>query len=196
MRSPISIRKFFLGATATLALVACDANKSTPAETTVTDQAETKTSADLAGNTILQKWTGPYDGVPAWDKVKVSDFPKAFQATMDKVKADVNTVRDNPETPTFENFTVPMELAGNNANELFSIWGVHASNLSNEDVRKIQGEWLPKISAFFNELTLDPKLLEKTKTVYDNRVAAGLEPQQLRLVERNYEELVLSLIHI
>ena len=190
MRSPISIRKFFLGATATLALVACDANKSTPAETTVTDQAETKTSADLAGNTILQKWTGPYDGVPAWDKVKVSDFPKAFQATMDKVKADVNTVRDNPETPTFENFTVPMELAGNNANELFSIWGVHASNLSNEDVRKIQGEWLPKISAFFNELTLDPKLLEKTKTVYDNRVAAGLDPQQLRLVERNYEELV------
>jgi len=46
-----------------------------------------------------------------------------------------------------------MELAGNNASELFSIWGVHSSNLSNEEVRKIQGEWLPKVSAFFNELT-------------------------------------------
>jgi len=39
-------------------------------------------------------------------------------------------------------------------------------------------------------LTLDPKLLEKTKAVYDNRGDAGLDAQQLRLVERNYEELV------
>ena len=72
----------------------------------------------------------------------------------------------------------------------FSIWGVHSSNLSTAEVRKIQGEWLPKVSAFFNQLTLDPKLLEKTKTVYDNRASANLDPQQLRLVERSYEELV------
>jgi len=191
MRSTISIRKFLLGGAAILALSACDTNKPDPAEINkVNDQIETKAASSLAENTILEKWTGPYDGVPAWDKIKVSDFPDAFQATMDKVKADVNAIRDNPEAPTFENFTEPMELAGNNASELFSIWGVHSSNLSNEEVRKIQGEWLPKVSAFFNELTLDPKLLEKTKAVYDNRGDAGLDAQQLRLVERNYEELV------
>ena len=143
-----------------------------------------------AENTILQKWTGPYDGVPPWDKVKVSDFPQAFQVTMDKVQAEVNAIRDNPDAPTFENFTEPMELAGNDASELFSIWGVYSSNLSTPEVRKIQGEWLPKVSAFFNQLTLDPKLLEKTKAVYDNRASANLDAQQLRLVERNYEELV------
>ncbi|NRD89223.1 M3 family peptidase [Sphingopyxis sp. BSNA05] len=145
---------------------------------------------DISGNSVLQPWTGPYDGVPAWDKIQVSDFPAAFQATMDKVKAEVVAIRDNPAPATFENFTLPMELAGNDANELFAIWGVHSSNLSNEEIRKIQGEWLPKVSAFFDALTLDPKLLEKTKTVYDNRETAGLDPQQLRLVERNYEQLV------
>ena len=192
MRYTSSIRKILLGASATLALIACDGNTPTPAETSkMSDKTETTmTTADLAGNTILQEWTGPYDGVPAWDKVKVSDFPQAFQATMDKVKAEVNAIRDNPAAPTFENFTEPMELAGNQASELFSIWGVHSSNLSNEEVREIQGEWLPKVSAFFNELTLDPKLLEKTKAVYDSRKSAGLDAQQLRLVERNYEELV------
>jgi len=191
MRSTISIRKFLLGGAAILALSACDANKPNPAEINkVNDPIETKSVGSLAENTILKKWTGPYDGVPAWDKIKVSDFPDAFQATMDKVKAEVNAIRDNPESPTFKNFTEPMELAGNSAGELFSIWGVHSSNLSNEEVRKIQGEWLPKVSAFFNELTLDPKLLEKTKAVYDNRGDAGLDAQQLRLVERNYEELV------
>ncbi|WP_427454654.1 M3 family metallopeptidase [Litorimonas sp. WD9-15] len=191
MRFNSSIRNILLGATATLALVACDAAQQSPAEKKdMTAQTETETPANVTGNTVLQEWVGPYDGVPPWDEVKVSDFPEAFQAVMDSVKAEVNAIRDNPAAPTFENFTEPMELAGNQANELFSIWGVHSSNLSNEEVREIQGEWLPKVSAFFNELTLDPKLLEKTKAVYDNRVNAGLDAQQLRLVERNYEELV------
>jgi len=182
MRFTISIRKFLLGTTAMLVLASCNSNHQTTTET--------QSVSNVAENTILQKWTGPYDGVPPWDQIKVSDFPGAFQATMDKVKADVNAIRDNPEAPTFQNFTEPMELAGNNASELFSIWGVHSSNLSNEKVREIQGEWLPKVSAFFDELTLDPKLLEKTKTVYDNRAIGGLNAQQLRLVERNYEDLV------
>jgi peptidyl-dipeptidase Dcp len=141
-------------------------------------------------NSILQKWTGPYAGVPAWDKVKVSDFPGAFQAVMHKVQSEVNVIRDNLASATFENFTLPMELVGNSSDELFSIWDVHSSNLSSEEIRKIQGEWLPKVSAFFNQLTLDPQLLAKTKAVYDGRIAADLNAQQLRLVERNYEALV------
>ena len=191
MQIPSSLSKLLLTATTALALTACGASQPASTETDkVSETSETSSATKFAENTILQKWTGPYDGVPPWDKVKVSDFPEAFQATMDKVKAEVNAIRDNPAAPTFANFTEPMELAGNDASELFSIWGVHSSNLSTPEVRKIQGEWLPKVSAFFNQLTLDPKILEKTKAVYDTRTSANLDAQQLRLVERNYEELV------
>ncbi|WP_321325598.1 M3 family metallopeptidase [uncultured Parasphingorhabdus sp.] len=197
MRFTISTRKIFLGvssaaligATATPALADNHGKKMTTAELNKMSAMQA-VPADISGNSVLQPWTGPYDGVPAWDKIKVSDFPAAFQATMDRVKAEVVAIRDNPEPPTFQNFTLPMELAGNDSNELFAIWGVHSSNLSNEEIRKIQGEWMPKISAFFDELALDPKLLEKTKAVYDNRESAGLDAQQMRLVERNYEQLV------
>ena len=197
MRFTISTRKFFLGvssaaligATATPALADDHGKKMTTAELNKMSAMQT-TSAATSENSILQPWTGPYDGVPPWDEVKVSDFPAAFQATMDKIQADVNAIRDNPAPATFENFTVPMELVGNEANNLFSIWGVYSSNLSNDEVREIQGEWLPKVSAFFDQLTLDPKLLAKTKAVYDNRKSAGLDAMQTRLVERNYEQLV------
>ena len=190
MQLNTSIRKILLGTTAAMVLAGCDATEPTVTEATEVVEANEQAKTQMTDNSVLQEWTGPYDGVPPWDKVKVSDFPEAFQAIMDNVKAEVNAIRDNPDPATFQNFTEPMELAGSQANELFSIWGVHSSNLSNAEVRKIQGEWLPKVSAFFNELTLDPKLLEKTKTVYDNRATAGLDAQQLRLVERNYEELV------
>jgi len=195
MRFTISTRKIFLGVSsaaligATPALADDHGKKMTTAELNKMSAMQS-VPTDISENSVLQPWTGPYDGVPAWDEIKVSDFPAAFQATMDKVKAEVIAIRDNPEPPTFENFTLPMELAGNDANELFAIWGVHSSNLSNEEIRKIQGEWMPKISAFFDELALDPKLLEKTKAVYDNRESAGLDAQQMRLVERNYEQLV------
>jgi peptidyl-dipeptidase Dcp len=197
MRFTISSRKLFLGVSsaALLGISASPAmadnhgKKMNTNQSTEASQIQAVTDATTS-NSVLQEWVGPYDGVPAWDKVNVSDFPGAFQAVMDEVELKVNAIRDNPAPATFENFTLPMELLGNSVEEVFSIWGVHTSNLSNEKVRKIQGEWSPKISAFFNQLTLDPKLLVKTKAVYDGRIAAGLNSQQLRLVERNYEQLV------
>ncbi|MEP2103638.1 MAG: M3 family metallopeptidase [Parasphingorhabdus sp.] len=197
MRFSVSSRKFFLGVS-TAALLGIGGSPAMAAQTTAElnrmsangNSGMKKTSDDASENSILQEWTGPYDGVPPWDEVKVSDFPTAFQQTMKDIKAEFETVRDNPEPATFENTTVPLELAGNKANELFAIWGVHSSNLSNDEVRKIQGEWLPKISAFFNELTLDPKIFARYKAVYDGRMTAGLDAQQLRLVERDYEGLV------
>ena len=200
MRLSLSSRKFFLGVSTAALLGASPASaahhekKMTTAElnrmSAAGNDGAMKSSGHAGENTVLQKWTGPYDGVPPWDEIKVSDFPEAFEKAMAATKAEFVAVRDNPEPATFENTTVPLELAGNQMNELFSIWGVHSSNLSNAEVRKIQGEWLPKISAFFNELTLDPKILQRYKAVYDGRMAAGLDAEQLRLVERDYEGLV------
>lgn len=200
MRLIISSRRFFIGISSAALLSATPA-LAEPAKEKLTTAELNKMSAtqsnklgaannNQAENTVLAKWRGPYDGVPAWDQFKISDFPDAFQQTMDRVKAKVVEIRDNPEPATFENFTIPMELVSNDADELFSIWGVYSSNLSNEQVRAIQGEWLPKVSAFFDELRLDPKLLAKTKAVYDGRESAGLDAEQLRLVERSYEQLV------
>ncbi|MEO9470266.1 M3 family metallopeptidase [Parasphingorhabdus sp.] len=202
MRFSLTSRKFFLGvSTAVLlgvgaspAMADNHGKKMTTADlnrmSANGNSGMKKTSNDVAENSVLQTWTGPYDGVPPWDEVKVSDFPYAFEKAMADTKAEFVAVRDNPEPATFENTTLKLELAGNGMNELFSIWGVHSSNLSNDEVRKIQGEWLPKVSAFFNELTLDPKILQRYKAVYDSRMEAGLNAEQLRLVERDYEGLV------
>ena len=54
-------------------------------------------------NPLLQPWTGPYQGVPPWDKLDPELFPDAFQKAMAEVKAEVQAVIDNPAEPTFEN---------------------------------------------------------------------------------------------
>ncbi|MGK0372841.1 MAG: peptidyl-dipeptidase Dcp, partial [Glaciecola sp.] len=119
MRFTISSRKLILGVSsaallgisATPAMADNHGKKVTAAELTEASVMQAENDATTS-NSVLQTWTGPYDGVPAWDKVEVSDFPGAFQAVMDEVELEVNAIRDNPAPATFENFTIPMELAG------------------------------------------------------------------------------------
>ncbi len=139
---------------------------------------------------LLQKWKGPYEGVPAWDKVKVSDFPAAFEETMKSGKAEFEEMFANPEPISFENTIIASELQGEYINRLFSYWGVHSSNLSSPELRKIQGEWLPKIGAFFNALSLDARYFQRIKYLYDSRATLGLDAKQMRLLERTYDNLV------
>lgn len=139
---------------------------------------------------LLQEWTGPYEGVPPWDKVKVAQFPAAFQAAMHASKAEFEAMLAKPEAITFDNTITASELSGEKIGRLFSIWGVHSSNLSNPDVRKIQAEWEPKVSAFFSELSLDARYFQRVKYLYDQRANLGLDAKQMRLLERTYDGLV------
>ncbi len=157
----------------------------------MTSAVEAKTAMKAkAEPMMLQPWSGPYDGVPPWDKVKPADFPAAFEAAMKTTKAEFEAMLANPAPITFDNTIKANELAGSSVGRLFAIWGVHSSNLSNGDIRKIQAEWEPKISAFFNELTLDARWFQRVQYLHQQREELGLDKAQLRLLERTYDGLV------
>jgi len=158
---------------------------------TAVAQAKEMKSGHMASEpALLQEWTGPYEGVPPWDKVKVAQFPAAFEAAMQASKAEFEAMLAKPEAITFDNTITASELSGEKIGRLFSIWGVHSSNLSNPEVRKIQAEWEPKVSAFFSELSLDARYFQRVKYLYDQRANLGLDAKQMRLLERTYDGLV------
>lgn len=149
-----------------------------------------KTDAAAHDNPLLAKWTGPFEGVPAWDKLDPELFPAAFEAAMAETKAEVEAVRDNPAPATFDNVLVPMMLAGERIDRLFAYWGVQTSNKSNKRVQELDSEWSPRLSSFYDQLFLDPKLFQRYKAVYDKRADMNLTPEQNRIVERAYDNFV------
>ena len=160
---------------------------------TATESAAAKpatATAPAGENPMLAPWTGPYEGVPPWDKLDPELFPAAFPKAMAEVKAEVQAVIDNPAAPTFENTHIPMMLAGDTMDRLSALWGVQTSNKSNDRVEAIDAEWSPKLTTFYTELFLEPKLFARYKAVYDKRLTSGLNAQQIRIVERSYEEMV------
>ncbi|WP_294318463.1 M3 family metallopeptidase [uncultured Sphingomonas sp.] len=147
-------------------------------------------AAAVNATPLTAKWPGPYQGVPPWDKVTPAMFPAAFPVAMAEMRREIHAIRDDKRPATFKTVIEPLQLAGDMMDRVGSMWGVYTSNLATKEVQAIDREWSPKLSAFNDELFLDPKLFTRIKAAYDTRARQNLNPQQLRLLERTYRSFV------
>ncbi len=151
--------------------------------------AQTASAADArAANPLLATWTGPYGGVPPWDKVKPELFPAAFEVSLAERAADYRTIADNPAAPTFANTFVPMQLAGQRYGRVMTLFGVMTGNMNTPAYQALDREWSPKFAAASDAITFDSKLFARIEAVYAAR--AKLDAQQQRLVTRTYDSYV------
>ncbi|HSG81204.1 MAG TPA: M3 family peptidase, partial [Gemmatimonadota bacterium] len=64
------------------------------------------------GNLLLAEWTGPYSGVPAFDRMDLAAVKPALEAGMAMNLAEIDAITENPEPPTFENTIAALERTG------------------------------------------------------------------------------------
>ncbi len=148
------------------------------------------TTAVVPDNILLKDWTGPYDGVPPWDKVEVGQFPEALQFGIDEMLGEIDAIAANPERPSFENTIVAMEKAGERLGNVQAILGVYSSNLATPEVQALNKEWSPKLSAAYDKINLNARLFDRIEDLYSRRDQLGLDAKQLRLLTRTYEGFV------
>ncbi|MFO0549371.1 MAG: M3 family metallopeptidase [Polyangiaceae bacterium] len=139
---------------------------------------------------VLAPWKGPYGGVPPWDVVKPAQIPRAFEIGLSLMLAEVDVIAENPEPATFDNTMAPLEDAGRHYSRADVIFSVFTSNLNTKDVQAIDAEWAPKIAEAYDKITFNEKLFARVEAVYSSRQSAKLTPEQARLVERQYEQMV------
>jgi peptidyl-dipeptidase Dcp len=136
----------------------------------------------------LAAWTGPYGGVPPWDKLQVAAFPKAFEIGLALTLAQIDVIAENPEPPTFANTFVAIEDAGRAENRAETMFSVMVANLSTPAVQAVDKEWSPKLAAARDKITFNDKLFARVTAVYAAR--AQLDPEQHRVVELRYDRFV------
>ena len=100
---------------------------------------------------LLQPWTGPYGGVPAFDKVRIADFVPALNAAMKADTAEINTIANNRAKPTFDNTIAALERSGGMLDRVDTFYGVWSGTLSTPEMRAIEKEMSPKLSAHSDE---------------------------------------------
>ncbi len=180
-------RTVVLAAAISLALAACSGKESTPVSDTQTPAAQQP--ADASTNPLLSASTLPFQA-PPFDKIKDSDYLPAFNEGMKQHLAEVRKIADNPEPATFDNTIEALERSGETLTRVSRIFFGLVQADTNDARQKIQEEVAPKLADHQDEINLDPKLFARIKSVYDQRQSLGLDPVQLRLVERDYQEFV------
>ena len=83
---------------------------------------DSKDVKNITDNVLLLEWTGPFNGVPAFDKMKVEDIKEAMQKGMKLSLADIDNIATNSEPATFENTIAAMERYGKELDRVYSYY--------------------------------------------------------------------------
>ena len=155
----------------------------------MTASAETKPYA----NPLLEKWTGPFGGLPPFDKIKTSDFEPAFEAAMAENLKEIDAIANNKAAPTFENTIEAMEDAGRTLDRVSTIFYTYSSSNNTEEFGKLEEKMAPKLAAFGDKITQNEALFKRIEAVYNaeskKKMARG---ERFRLVENYYKNFVRS----
>jgi peptidyl-dipeptidase Dcp len=145
-----------------------------------------------SSNPLTAEWSGPYGGVPPWDRTKPDLFPAAFDAALAEQRAEIAAIAGDPAPPTFENTIGAMERSGETLDRALRLFAVLRQNISTPEIQKLDREWQPKFSAAADEITFNAALFKRIEAVYQSRDTAKLTPEQRRLAERTFESFVRS----
>ena len=143
-------------------------------------------------NPLLANWTGPYGGVPAFDRYQPSQFPGAFRAAMAEYRAELARIANAKEAPTFANTIAALEDCGRTYNRISTLFGVYTSTWNNQEVQAIEREWRPKFAAFGDEMVQNEKLFHRIEAVYQSPDLKKLTAEQQRLTWLDYTTFVRS----
>ncbi len=158
------------------------------------DKAPTQTESQMliqeveTGNVLLDKWTGPYGGVPPWDKADVSTMSASLITAFDMARAEITKIADNEAEANFDNTIVALEKSGAALNRVATVFFVHAGNLNKGEIPNILKEMSPKFAEFGDEINQNPALFARVKSVYENMDELNIE--QKRLVKDYYDGFV------
>lgn len=127
---------------------------------------------------------------PPFDKIKDEDFQPAIEAGMAQEQAEIQTIADNPDAPTFDNTIVAMEKSGLLLERVLStFYGVTGAN-TDPALQQVKTIEAPKLAAHEDFIHLNTKLFARIADIYKERATLKLDPESLRLVERTYDQFI------
>jgi peptidyl-dipeptidase Dcp len=143
-------------------------------------------------NPLLEEWTGPYNGIPPFDKVVVADFKPALEAGIQESLTEIRKIADDAAAPTFENTIAALERSGKTLSRVQTIYYLWSSSMNSPELLTVQGEMAPKLAAFTDQVTQNEKLFRRIETIYQSPEKNKLTAEQQRLVWRNYINFTLA----
>jgi peptidyl-dipeptidase Dcp len=142
-------------------------------------------------NPLLSPSALPY-GLPPFSHLAPSDYAEAVSAGLAEHLAEIQAIVDNPAAATFGNTAVAMEGAGQLLQRAAAAFFTLVSADASEDIRALETELSPRLSAHQDEVYLNRALFDRFAAID----TSGLDPEAVRLVEEYLKEFRQSGIQL
>ena len=120
-------------------------------------------------NPFFAEYTTPF-GVPPFDQIEVAHYKPALLKGMEEQSKEIEAIVANPDAPTFENTIVALDQSG--------------------EFQELERELYPLLSKHSDDISLNPQLFARVKSVYENQASFHLDKEQKKLLEETYKSFV------
>ena len=145
-------------------------------------------------NPFFEKYNTPHDTAP-FDKIKLEHFEPAFMEGIRRDNEELENIINNTDEPTFEN-TIAIDyddekeqyfsLLDNVSTVFFNLLSAETNDEMDDLAEKIQ----PILTKHENDISLNPKLFERIKYVYEHH--RPLTEEEEMLLNNTYDGFVRS----
>ena len=149
------------------------------------------TACNMHQNPLLTESPLPY-GAPQFDKIQNSDYLPAFEEAFRQGKQEIDAIVANPDAPTFQNTIEALEYSGSLVNKVGAIFYNLLEADATDELQDIAEKVSPLQTEYSMYISLNDKLFERIKTVYNQRESLSLEPDQMKLLEDTYKSFERS----
>ncbi len=146
-------------------------------------------NAPIQENPLIKESDRIYQ-TPPFAEIKPEHYSPAFDYALSEARAEIEAIATNPDAPTFENTIVALERSGKTLGRVSAIFfAVHEADATPE-LDAVAEEIQPKLIAYSNDLSLDPRLFERVRTVYESKDTLDLDPASETLLDNTYKMFV------
>ncbi len=136
-------------------------------------------------NPLLEDFT-----TPPFHLIKNEHYLPAFKAAMAAAKSDIKKIKEQPDAPNFNNTIAALDYSGKQLSRVSSIFFNLNAAETNPEMQQIAQEISPLLSAFNNDLSLDPDLFARVLEVQKQKNALALDKESERLLDKTYKSFV------
>ena len=142
-------------------------------------------------NPLLRDWDTPYQ-TPPFQLIETAHFKPAVEEAIKSAAEEIKAVAENREPADFENTIAALDRSGNRLGDVTALLFNLNSAETNSVLQEVASDVSPLLARFSNDITLNRKLFERVKKIYDSRDKSGLTTEQKMLVEKNYRNFLLG----
>ena len=140
-------------------------------------------------NPLLVPFDTPFETAP-FSTIKEEHYLPAIKEAIKMAKEEVEAIKSNEESPSFENTIEALEAAGSLLNTVSTIFFNINSAETNDEIQKLAQEISPLLSAYTNDIQLDEELFARVKAVYDQKDQLTLTTEGDTLLDKTYKGFV------